>query len=177
MPQSDVLAHKNIILFITHGGVFGTQEGIHRGVPMLFIPFYGDQHHNALRCQSAGYALILNYKEITKDKLNSVVNEMITNRSYAKRAKEASALFRDNPVHPMDESMFWIEYVIRNKGANHLTSAAVNLPWYSNLCWDVYALFGSVFFSVLWIVYKIFSILLGIVFGKKKNAVNKIKKN
>ena len=43
MPQSDILAHKNVVLFITHGGVFGKQEGLHRGVPMLMIPFYGDQ--------------------------------------------------------------------------------------------------------------------------------------
>lgn len=43
LPQSDILAHRNIILFITHGGVFGKQEGIYRGVPMLFIPLYSDQ--------------------------------------------------------------------------------------------------------------------------------------
>lgn len=43
MPQADILAHKNVKLFITHGGTFGTTEGVYHGVPMLFIPFYGDQ--------------------------------------------------------------------------------------------------------------------------------------
>lgn len=43
LPQNDILAHKNIVLFITHGGVFGKQEGLYHGVPMLMIPFYGDQ--------------------------------------------------------------------------------------------------------------------------------------
>lgn len=43
LPQTDILAHKNLILFIGHGGVFGTQEGIYYGIPMLFIPFYSDQ--------------------------------------------------------------------------------------------------------------------------------------
>lgn len=31
MPQSDILAHKNIKLFISHGGMFGLIEGTHRG--------------------------------------------------------------------------------------------------------------------------------------------------
>lgn len=43
MPQKDILAHKNVILFISHGGLFGTIEGTHRGLPILFIPFFGDQ--------------------------------------------------------------------------------------------------------------------------------------
>ncbi len=43
IPQSDVLGHENVVLFITHGGMFGSQEGLARGKPMLFIPFYGDQ--------------------------------------------------------------------------------------------------------------------------------------
>ena len=47
LPQSDVLAHKNVKLFIGHGGIFGIQEAIHRGVPMILFPFYGDQVSNS----------------------------------------------------------------------------------------------------------------------------------
>lgn len=42
LPQSDVLAHPKVVLFIAHGGLFGTIEASYRGVPTLFIPFYAE---------------------------------------------------------------------------------------------------------------------------------------
>lgn len=43
LPQADILAHPNVKVFITHCGLFGTQEGVHYAVPMLGMPFYCDQ--------------------------------------------------------------------------------------------------------------------------------------
>lgn len=42
-PQNDILDHKNIKAFVTHGGISGIHEGILHGVPMVVIPIFGDQ--------------------------------------------------------------------------------------------------------------------------------------
>lgn len=43
LPQDDILAHENVKLFVTHGGLLSCTESILRGKPILGIPFFGDQ--------------------------------------------------------------------------------------------------------------------------------------
>uniref|UniRef100_A0A1Y9H2X1 Uncharacterized protein n=1 Tax=Anopheles dirus TaxID=7168 RepID=A0A1Y9H2X1_9DIPT len=155
LPQSDVLAHPKVVLFMTHGGMFGSQEGIYRGVPMLYIPFYGDQHRNALKAEQAGYALTLNFPEVNVITLGSRINELLTNPAFMKQAKRASELFRDNLVPPMQEAMHWIEYVIRHKGAKHLKTKAIDLSWAQYLMLDVVGLFTLGFLLVAAVFYRV----------------------
>lgn len=111
--------------------------GIARGVPILFIPLFGDQMRNSLKSVASGNAFQLPFLDITAERLSFILNEMLTNVSYYNRAKELSKLFNDNLVHPMDEAIFWIEHIIRTKGT-HLKSNAVNMSWFSYLLLDIF---------------------------------------
>lgn len=66
---------------------------------------------------------------------------------------------KDDIVSPMDKAIFWIEYVIRNKGAKHLASPALKLYWYQELLLDILAvsllsLIGTIF--IVWKLIKLF---------------------
>lgn len=154
IPQADILAHINIKLFITHGGMFGTQEGLHRGVPMLFVPFFGDQMRNGLKATRAGYARTLFFQDLTKTSFIENINEILRNRSYTDNVKKSSAIFRDNKIDPLDEAVFWIEYVVRNKGAPHLKSVSRFIPWYKYLLLDVLALVFIVLLLICLVIVK-----------------------
>lgn len=139
MPQNDILAHRNTKLFLTHGGLFSSQETIARKIPMIFFPFYGDQFGNAAQFQEAGVGLTLSIITLTEEALEGAIHSILTNDTFYRRIDEMSRRFLDNPVEPLQEAIYWIEYVIRYNGAPHLKSAAVLMPWYQHLLLDVLA--------------------------------------
>lgn len=137
MPQNDILAHPNVKLFISHGGIFGTQEGIYWGVPMLCIPLYGDQHRNTIKSVREGYARSLVFSKMNVEDLVSNIETLIYEPAYKQSALEVSKRFRDNPMHPLEEASYWIEYVIRHRGAGHLKSQGAHMPLHQYLLLDV----------------------------------------
>lgn len=47
--------------------------------------------------------------------------------------------FRDQPLSPLETGMHWAKHVAKNKGAPHLRSVAVELPFYALYNLDVWA--------------------------------------
>lgn len=170
LPQTDILAHPNIVLFISHGGMFSNFEAINHGHQMLMIPFIGDQYRNAIRMQSSGYGKFLDFGDITNESLYSTLIEMLTNDKYTKRAKEISSIFKENQNHPMDDFIWWCEYVIKFRGAKHLKSVAADMPLISYLLIDVILVNLLAVSVVIFVVYFLVKKLL---YRKKTVALNK----
>lgn len=80
---------------------------------------------------------MLRFAEVTEASLTQKLNAMLTDKQYYTQAKRMSAMFRDNPMSPMDEAMHWIEYAARHKGTPYFRSAAADLPWYIYLHLDI----------------------------------------
>lgn len=79
LPQSDLLAHPNLKVFITHGGHLSTTEAVYRGVPVIGIPIFGDQPLNMKEIVNAGFGIKLEYDELTPEVIINAVNEIINN--------------------------------------------------------------------------------------------------
>jgi glucuronosyltransferase len=54
LPQQDILAHKNVKVFVTHGGLFSLLEGLHYGTKMVGLPLATDQFANMGRAKVGG---------------------------------------------------------------------------------------------------------------------------
>ncbi|XP_049824007.1 UDP-glycosyltransferase UGT5 isoform X2 [Aethina tumida] len=130
VPQADVLAHPNVKLFITHSGLLSTTETIYFGKPVLAIPIFGDQPINAQNMVYMGFALRHDYKDLTNsDEFLAKIQEMLNNPKYYENAQTRSRIMHDRKTKPIDEAVWWVEYVIRHNGAAHLAVAGEGLPW------------------------------------------------
>ncbi|XP_069697670.1 UDP-glycosyltransferase UGT5-like [Periplaneta americana] len=154
-PQSDILAHPNVRMFMTHGGLLSTQEALNRGVPLLGIPVFGDQTLNMASAAAAGYGLMLQFENITTESVRWAVREVLNNNRYRDNAQRLSRIYRDQPLTPMEQAVFWTEYVIRHKGARHMRSAALDLAWYQYFLLDVLAFLALVVTSVFVLLFVI----------------------
>ncbi|KAK7925961.1 hypothetical protein WMY93_008271 [Mugilogobius chulae] len=66
---------------------------------------------------------------------------------------------QDQPMSPMDQAVFWVEYVIRHRGAPHLRTQAFKMPWFSYYCVDVLLLLLAALFGTLFCVVALFRFL------------------
>ncbi|CAH0546757.1 unnamed protein product [Brassicogethes aeneus] len=133
VTQTDVIAHKNIKVFISHCGKMSIIESIYYGVPLLCIPVFGDQFVNAKYASLKKYAVILELKDLTANNLKDSLNKIFHDTSYKENAKLYSNLFHDRPRSPMDEAIYWLEYVLRHKGMPYTKCKSLDLNWYEKI--------------------------------------------
>lgn len=56
---------------------------------------------------------------------------------FRENAKKASSIMQDNPISILNNAVYWIEYVIRYKGAVHLQTATNHLYWFQYYLLDI----------------------------------------
>lgn len=155
VPQRDILAHPNIKLFITHGGLLGTTEALVEGVPVLGIPVYADQKMNMLKAEDFGYGITMDIDEINTNLLENNLQKLLTDPKYSQNAKSISERYNDRPMTPHELTVYWVEYVIRHRGASHLRSSAHNLNYFQLNLIDVYLF---IFFFIALLVFALLRI-------------------
>ncbi|XP_052498124.1 UDP-glucuronosyltransferase 2B17-like [Budorcas taxicolor] len=156
IPQNDLLGHPKTKAFITHGGTNGIYEAIYHGIPMVGLPLFADQPDNIVRVKAKGAAVRVDLETMSARDLLSALKEVINNPSYKEKAMWLSTIQRDQPIKPLDRAIFWIEFVMRHKGAKHLRPAAHNLTWFQYHSLDVIGFLLACVATVVFVITKCF---------------------
>ncbi|XP_036399592.1 UDP-glucuronosyltransferase 2C1-like isoform X1 [Megalops cyprinoides] len=152
MPQNDLLGHPKTRVFVAHGGTNGVQETIYHGVPIVGLPLVFDQPDNLSRMKVKGAAKVLDFVTLNRHIFLQALQEVLHDPSYRMNMQRLSRLHRDQPMKPLDLALFWIEFVMRHKGAAHLRTESYKMPWYVYHSVDVIAVLLALMLLILIIV-------------------------
>ena len=125
LPQFQLLQHKSIAMAILHGGAGGVVESLYNGVPIVVIPFFGDQVGSAARVQAAGAGVYLHLSGISAAAVRESV-ERIRNGEYRKEAAKMRKIF----LHAggVDKASDLME-LYADIGYQHLVPAYAKYKW------------------------------------------------
>ena len=168
LPQNDLLGHPKTRVFVTHGGTNSVQEAIYHGVPVVGLPLFFDQPENLFKIGVKGGAVIVDIAELDRHVFADALMTALYNSSYRESMQKLSRLHRDQPMKPLDQATFWIEYVMRHKGARHLQSQSLKMSWFVYHSVDVIAALLAVALLVAFTCISIVRLLWRIIFVGKK---------
>ncbi|XP_069355656.1 UDP-glucosyltransferase 2-like isoform X2 [Maniola hyperantus] len=128
-PQADLLRHPKVKLFITQGGLQSTDEAIAGGVPLIGIPFIWDQWFNVEKYIQFKIGLQLDINFVTETKLKNTIEIVLGDKRYKENIIKLQSVMHDQPQSPLEKAVWWTEYVIRHRGAEHLRAPTANMDW------------------------------------------------
>ncbi|XP_013116689.2 UDP-glycosyltransferase UGT4 [Stomoxys calcitrans] len=174
LPQGDILGHPNVKLFFGHGGKGGITEAKFYGVPIVGLPLFADQFMNMDEVVARGYGLSINHEEeLSEEVIYKTVKEVLENQTYTNNVKQFSNLYRDRPLRIKDNAAYWLEYLLRYKGAPHLQSPLKSMSFVEANNLDVFVVIGLVIY-LLWKIIKVFcKLVLRLLCGRNAQKTKK----
>jgi glucuronosyltransferase len=80
LPQDDILAHKNVKLFISHCGLGSTVEAKYHAVPIVGIPLFADQSANTDVVVDEGWGVKVDFATLTEASFSEGIKEVLENQ-------------------------------------------------------------------------------------------------
>ncbi|GMS87348.1 hypothetical protein PENTCL1PPCAC_9523, partial [Pristionchus entomophagus] len=142
LPQTDLLYDSRVVAFISHMGLNSFTETAFAGVPVVAIPVFSDQVHNARRAQAIGIGEIVRKTEITEENLFQALQKVLFDDRYRQRAKDLSSMITALPDTPQRIFLEGIEFAAKFKHlSSHYRLAGANHNFVVQIGWDVAAFF------------------------------------
>lgn len=83
------------------------------------------------------------------------------------KIKSASMAFKNQPICPLEKAIYWIEHVIKYKGADHLKPASTKLSFFQHYLFDVALFLIGAISLISYISYIVIRKLFCCIFRRK----------
>jgi UDP:flavonoid glycosyltransferase YjiC (YdhE family) len=125
-PQKAVLGHPAVTAFFSHGGGNSILESLAAGVPLIIMPFFGDQPMNAMIHAELGVAIKVNKRHFSAASFAADFKE-ISRDKYQRRAAEIKAL---NDKHvSLPRAVEVVENAAARRFPMKMTQPSISVAW------------------------------------------------
>lgn len=94
VPQLELL--EKIDLFITHGGMNSTSEGLYNNLPLILVPQFGDQFLVASQVENLGAGINLSNSDITSENILEAYKKITSNQKFKENAMKIGDSLRNS---------------------------------------------------------------------------------
>jgi len=105
VPQDDVIAHAAVVL--CHGGSGTVVGALAAGVPMVVVPMFADQPHNAARVAAIGAGLALPVADESADQIGAALSRVLHEQSFRVASQRIAQEIATLP--PVDSAVVELE--------------------------------------------------------------------
>ncbi|KAF8373592.1 hypothetical protein PRIPAC_80021 [Pristionchus pacificus] len=175
LPQTDLLYDSRVVAFISHMGLNSFTETSFAGVPVVAVPVFTDQVHNAKRAKALGTAVIVRKTEITEESLSRALEKVLFDDRYRKRAREVASMIVAMPDTPQRIFFEGIEYAAKFKNLPvHYRLVGAKHNFLVQIGWDVAAFLAlsSLFISHLALKVVVFAVGNTIAIVRRKQKLD-----
>ena len=117
VPQKDLLGSGKVDMFISHCGNNGRLESLYYNVPLLCVPLFLDQLHNARLVQSKGFGRYIIKEQVTEETVKEVAMEILGSLGeFKERIRRATDVVVNDPGAGISALKFYTDLLIRNPG-------------------------------------------------------------
>lgn len=134
-----------------------TIEAVYNSVPLICLPVLAEQDFNANSLTARGAGITLEITSLKESQLKNAITEVLKNPKYRKAMNKLSTIYKDRITPPLEEAVWWTEYVLRHETVNSfIVPQSASQQWWKRRqidVWLVAALLIAVTASVFVLIF------------------------
>ncbi|KAK6047756.1 hypothetical protein COOONC_14738, partial [Cooperia oncophora] len=112
-PQKEILAHNKTVAFVSHGGLKSLKDAVCGAVPVIYIPIFAEQSHNAEVARFAGFAEVLHKHHLTANRIEQAVRKVAETPRFKQSAVRIKTFYLDRIMPSLDLAEFYIRRALK----------------------------------------------------------------